>query len=64
MSIESISPEILKARAALAGVSPDGSKLPDLAFTMEQSLAAVRALDLRAMRSVAPAVTFDPAWRS
>jgi hypothetical protein len=61
-SKEPITAETLKARAALAGVKLDEEKLDDLAFTMEQSLAAVRALDLRALRLVEPAVTFSAAW--
>jgi hypothetical protein len=62
VSKEPITPEVLKARAALAGVTLDEEKLEDLAFTMEQALAPVRALDLRAIRLVEPAVTFRAAW--
>lgn len=53
---------MVKARAALAGVTLDESKLEDLAFGMEQALAPLRALDLRAIRGVEPAVSFRAAW--
>ena len=62
MSKEPATPEVRRARAALAGVQLDETELEDLASTMEQTLAAVRALDLRAIRLVEPAVTFRAAW--
>ncbi len=62
MQREPITPQVLKARAALAGVALDEAKVEDLAVTMEQALAPVRALDLRAMRMAEPALTFRAAW--
>lgn len=57
-----ITPEIVKQRAALAGISLDEDRLEDIATTMEAALAPLRNLDLRAIRLVEPAVTFDAAW--
>jgi hypothetical protein len=57
-----ITPEIVKQRAALAGISLDEDRLEDIATTMEAALAPLRTLDLRAIRLVEPAVTFDAAW--
>ena len=62
MKDETITAEVVTARAALAGVTPDEDKLEDIAFTMEQTLAPLRGLDLRAIRLVEPAVTFRAAW--
>jgi hypothetical protein len=62
MSDEKITAEVVKARAAVAGVVIDEDKLEDIAYTMEQSLAPLRELDLRAIRLVEPAVTFRAAW--
>ena len=62
MTSEPITPETLKARAALAGVTLNEEKLEDLAFSMEQALAPLRALDLRAIRLVEPAISFRAAW--
>ncbi|MGH2587923.1 MAG: hypothetical protein ACRDJE_23630 [Dehalococcoidia bacterium] len=62
MADEKITPEIVKARAALAGVTLDEDKIEDLAFSMEQALAPLRTLDLRAIRLVEPAVVFRAAW--
>ena len=59
---EKITAEVVKRRAALAGVTLDEDKLEDIAFTMEQTLASLRQLDLRAIRLVEPAVTFRAAW--
>jgi len=56
-----ITPEIVTQRAALAGISLDEDRLEDIATTMETALAPLRRLDLRAMRLVEPAVTFDAA---
>jgi len=55
-------PEIVKQRAALAGISLDEDRLEDIATTMEAALAPLRSLDLRAIRLVEPAVTFEAAW--
>ena len=57
-----ITPEIVKQRAVLAGISLDEDRLEDIATTMEAALAPLRNLDLRAIRLVEPAVTFDAAW--
>jgi len=57
-----ITPEIVRQRAALAGISLDEDRLDDLASTMEAALAPLRSLDLRAIRLVEPAVTFEAAW--
>ena len=62
MEMEPITTEVVKARAALAGIKLDEDKLEDIAFTMEQALAPLRTLDLRAIRLVEPAVTFRAAW--
>lgn len=59
---EKITPEIVKARAALAGVTFDEGRLDDVAATMEQSLAPLRKVDLRAIRMVEPALVFRAAW--
>ena len=57
-----ITPQIVRQRAALAGISLDEDRLDDLASTMEAALAPLRSLDLRAIRLVEPAVTFEAAW--
>jgi len=57
-----ITPEIVRQRAALAGISLDEDRLDDLASTMEAALAPLRSLDLRAIRLVEPAVTFEAGW--
>ena len=57
-----ITPEIVKQRATLAGISLDEDRLEDIATTMEAALAPLRSLDLRAIRLVEPAVTFEAAW--
>jgi hypothetical protein len=57
-----ITPEIVKQRAALAGISLDEDRLEDIATTMEAALAPLRSLDLRAIRLVEPAVTFEAVW--
>jgi Asp-tRNA(Asn)/Glu-tRNA(Gln) amidotransferase C subunit len=54
-----ITPEIVKQRATLAGISLDEDRLEDIATTMEAALAPLRNLDLRAIRLVEPAVTFE-----
>ena len=62
MEMEPITADVVKARAALAGITLDEDKLEDIAFNMEQALAPLRTLDLRAIRLVEPAVTFRAAW--
>jgi hypothetical protein len=60
--VAKITPEIVRQRAALAGISLDEDRLDDLASTMEAALAPLRSLDLRAIRLVEPAVTFEAGW--
>lgn len=62
MAEQKITAEVVRARAALAGITLDEENLEDLAFSMEQALAPLRALDLRAIRGVEPAVSFRAAW--
>lgn len=62
MADQPITAEIVKARAELAGITLDPAKLEDVAFMMEQALAPLRALDLRAIRLVEPVTTFNAAW--
>lgn len=57
-----ITADVLRERAKLAGITLDEDKIEDLAFSMEQALAPLRSLDLRAIRLVEPAVTFRAAW--
>lgn len=57
-----ITADVVRARAALAGITLDPDKIEDVAVMMEQSLAPLRTLDLRAIRLVEPAVTFRAAW--
>jgi hypothetical protein len=57
-----ITPEIVRQRAALAGISLDEDRLDDLASTMEAALAPLRSIDLRAIRLVEPAVTLEAGW--
>lgn len=62
MAEQTITPEVLRQRAALAGITLDEAKIDDLATSMEQALAPLRTLDLRAIRLVEPAVAFRAAW--
>ncbi len=62
MAEEKITPGIVKARADAAGIKLDADRLEDIAYSMEQSLAPLRELDLRAIRLVEPAVSFNAAW--
>ena len=57
-----ITPEIVRQRAVLAGISLDEDRLDDLASTMEAALAPLRSIDLHAIRLVEPAVTFEAGW--
>jgi hypothetical protein len=57
-----ITPEIVRERAAIAGITLDEERLDDIATMMEAALAPLRDLDLRAIRLVEPVVTFDAAW--
>jgi hypothetical protein len=56
---EPITPDEVRRRAAVAGVTIDEDAVAEVARVMEISLAPLRALDLRAIRLVEPAVTFD-----
>lgn len=55
-----ITPEIVKQRAAVAGLSIDGDRLEAIATLMENALAPLRAIDPRANQLVEPAFSFDP----
>jgi hypothetical protein len=57
-----ITPEIVRQRAAIAGITFDEDRLDDVATMMEAALAPLRTLDLRAIRLVEPVVTFKAAW--
>ena len=57
-----ITPEIVKQRAALAGIVFDKERLDDVATMMENALAPLRTLDLRAIKLVEPVVRFNAAW--
>ena len=57
-----ITPEVVKERAAIAGITLDEERLDDVATMMEAALAPLRTLDLRAIRLVEPVVTFKAAW--
>lgn len=59
---EPITPETLKARAALSGITLDETKLEELAENMERALSQLRSLDVRAMRMVEPALIFEARW--
>lgn len=62
MADEMITADVVRARAKVAGIQVDEEKIDDIAFSMEQALAPLRALDLRAIRLVEPAVSFRAAW--
>ena len=62
MAEESITPEIVKKRAELAGITLDDDHVESIAYTMEQALASLRGMDLRGVRLVEPAVHFRAAW--
>jgi hypothetical protein len=59
---ERITPEVVRQRAAVAGITLDEERIEDVAATMEAALAPLRSLDLRAIRLVEPAVAFRAAW--
>jgi hypothetical protein len=59
---EKITVEVVKQRAAIAGIAVDEERLDDIATMMEGALAPLRSLDIRAIRLVEPVVTFDAAW--
>jgi len=57
-----ITPNVVRQRAAAAGLKIDDLWLEDIATNMEAALAPLRSLDPRAMRLVEPAVGFNAAW--
>jgi aspartyl-tRNA(Asn)/glutamyl-tRNA(Gln) amidotransferase subunit A len=57
-----ITPDEVRRRAAIAGVTIDDAWLENTATSMEGALAPLRGLDLHAMRSVEMAVRFNAAW--
>jgi aspartyl-tRNA(Asn)/glutamyl-tRNA(Gln) amidotransferase subunit A len=57
-----ITANVVRQRAATAGVKIDDAWLDDVAAAMESTLAPLRSLDVRAIRLVEPAVRFDAAW--
>jgi hypothetical protein len=62
MKDEKITADVVRERARLAGVSIDEDRIEEIAASMEQALAPLCALDLRATRLVEPAVASRPAW--
>jgi hypothetical protein len=58
-----ITAEVVKQRAELAGIALDEDRIEDIAATLEMALAPLRTLDLRAIRLIEPAATFDAEWR-
>ncbi len=62
MADEKITVEVVEARAEAAGITIDPDRLEDVAHMMEQALAPLREIDLRAIRLVEPVVTFKAAW--
>ena len=60
MAPERITPEVVTARAALAGVPIEEELLGETARALEQALAPLRALDPRVLRPVEPPVAFRP----
>jgi hypothetical protein len=59
---EKITVEVVKERAAVAGIAIDEERLDDVATIMEGALAPLRDLDVRAIRLIEPVVTFDASW--
>jgi aspartyl-tRNA(Asn)/glutamyl-tRNA(Gln) amidotransferase subunit A len=57
-----ITPNVVRQRAAAAGVKIDELWLEEVATSMETALAPLRTLDPRAIRLVEPAVGFSAAW--
>jgi hypothetical protein len=62
MESQPITADVVRERMKLAGVTIDEERIEDIAYTMEQALAPLRSLDLRAIKLVEPAVTFRAAW--
>lgn len=57
-----ITPEVVRQRAAIAGIVIDEDRLEAIATLMENALAPLRAVDPRANQFVELALTFDPSW--
>ncbi len=57
-----ITANVVRQRAAVAGLKIDDVWLDDVASGMESALAPLRGLDLHAMRPVEPVVRFSAAW--
>jgi hypothetical protein len=62
MADEKITVDVVKQRAAVAGIVLDEDRIEDVAAMMEAALAPLRGLDLRAIRLVEPVTTFKAAW--
>lgn len=59
MIAETITADIVRARAKLAGINLDPSYVDDLAKMMETALSPLRKVDPETFKWVEPAVTFD-----
>jgi hypothetical protein len=57
-----ITPDEVRRRAALAGVTIDDELVGEVAAAMELTIAALRGLAGRDLRLVEPAATFDARW--
>ena len=57
-AIPTITPEIVLARAAVAGITIDPEMVEELAHGMEAALAPLRTVDWRELRPLEPAFTF------
>jgi hypothetical protein len=60
MTIPTITPEMVLARAAAAGITIDPEMVEDIAHGMEAALAPLRTLDWRELRPLEPVVVFVP----
>ncbi len=57
-----VTPDEVRRRAALAGVTLDAEMVEEVAAAMDLTLSALRRLGGRDLRFVEPALTFDAAW--
>ncbi len=57
-----VTPDEVRRRAALAGVTLDEEMVEEVAAAMELTLSALRRLSGRDLRLLEPALTFDAAW--
>ncbi len=62
MSNIPVTPDEVRRRAALAGVTLDEEMVDEVAAAMELTLSALRGLAGRDLRFVEPAPTFDAVW--